>query len=214
MSRPKPNSRSSNQDLADKVRNEVEKRTEFSTEQVKPADPEPVKSSEALCDFCVESIRVMSYFTGKTVGTLLVILMTSRVRGGTPTSCGSAFCERSREYPVNSAFQRSMESDPRFAALKGSVVPKVSSAMSDDDPNLPADDTQYQICKSKTDIIFPQEAQNTRGERKFIINFGPFVQGITIERCMSDSFRMSCNYIGTPPDYQSVCVQKEIENTV
>jgi Spaetzle len=28
----------------------------------------------------------------------------------------------------------------------------------------------------------------------------------------SDSFRQPCNYIGTPPDYQSVCVQKEMEH--
>ena len=28
----------------------------------------------------------------------------------------------------------------------------------------------------------------------------------------SDSFRLACNYIGTPPGYQSLCVQKEIEH--
>ncbi|GAV05760.1 hypothetical protein RvY_15840 [Ramazzottius varieornatus] len=131
------------------------------------------------------------------------------------TSCGQQFCERSSAYPVVPEIQKVLESDRSFAPLKQaltSLTPNKTSKMADDDPVLPRGDPHYQICPSDLELIFPQEAMNTRGQRKFIINFGPFAQSVAMERCRPEMYSLPCNYVGVPPEYSSTCVQKEMEH--
>ncbi|XP_055338560.1 uncharacterized protein LOC129588389 [Paramacrobiotus metropolitanus] len=140
--------------------------------------------------------------------------VSARSRSSKPatTSCGKSFCEHASNYPLTDTNKKSLESDPKLAFLKGAVPTKGSSGLADDDPDIPNQAPQLQLCQSKVDIIYPQEAENIRGQRRFIINFGPFTQGLTIERCTVDNFRLPCNYVGIPPAYQSICIQRESEH--
>ncbi|XP_055339616.1 uncharacterized protein LOC129589109 [Paramacrobiotus metropolitanus] len=130
------------------------------------------------------------------------------------TTCGKTFCEKSMEYPISIFQQKQLTNDSSLEFLKNlQITNKPNKEVSEDDPYYSQyGDIQIQICPSDVSVIFPQEALNTRGQRRFLINFPPFMQGIRVERCLPAPISSPCSYVGVPPGFQSICSQQEMEH--